>query len=254
MFQRLGSHFKDYHFLLFESDSRDNTVNEMKKLSRNDPRYEFVSQTLNMTPDTSWLAASRMRRLAILRGKVQDMVREFMRTSSTHWDLVFLYDFKLNLLGNNIISPHAILGSLGRRETLDNRWDMMCANSIRHVTGWSGDDREWGLWDCFSFRTEHHDEYNIPECKQTIGRTLHSQYELIPVHSCFGGLAMYRPEKFLACTYDPGVNDCEHVGLHKCMREHGSQGRMFMDPLLSTKYDARVQMICYPDEDELSDN
>ena len=65
---------------------------------------------------------------------------------------------------------------------------------------------------------------------------------------------MYRPEKFMACQYDPEVNDCEHVGLHKCMRERGSQGRMFMDPLLSTQYDFNLQMVCYPDEDDLLDS
>merc|ERR1740121_1816812 len=74
-----------------------------------------------------------------------------------------------------------------------------------------------------------------------------SQYDLVPVHSCFGGLALYRPERFLECQYDPGVYDCEHVVFHQCMRQKGSEGRMFMDPLLTTTYDSWIQIGCYAD-------
>merc|ERR1719356_2440392 len=71
-----------------------------------------------------------------------------------------------------------------------------------------------------------------------------SQYDLVPVYSCFGGMAIYKTEKFLSCRYDPSVYDCEHVPLHKCMREKGSEGRMFMDPLLTTSYDGRLSLSC----------
>ena len=44
---------------------------------------------------------------------------------------------------------------------------------------------------------------------------------LLPVDSCFGGLALYHENllhKFKACRYDEGLDDCEHVALHSCMR------------------------------------
>lgn len=47
--------------------------------------------------------------------------------------------------------------------------------------------------------------------------------EPIPMNSAFGGLCVYRREAFLA----PGVHysggDCEHVGLHKSMKQAGYQ-------------------------------
>ena len=50
----------------------------------------------------------------------------------------------------------------------------------------------------------------------------------VPMNSAFGGLAVYRREAFLA----PGVHyaggDCEHVHLHKTMRQAGYQ--LFLNP------------------------
>ena len=47
---------------------------------------------------------------------------------------------------------------------------------------------------------------------------------LIPVDSCFGGLAIYKYDMFTNCSYDyrhyepPYMQDCEHVLLHECMK------------------------------------
>jgi hypothetical protein len=65
--------------------------------------------------------------------------------------------------------------------------------------------------------------------------------DLVPVTSCFGGLAMYRMEAFYAsvgCDYDPSFKptDCEHVAFHACLRRKGFN-RMFVDPLLSSYYE-----------------
>ena len=65
--------------------------------------------------------------------------------------------------------------------------------------------------------------------------------DLVPVTSCFGGLAIYRMEAFHAsvgCDYDPSFKptDCEHVAFHACLRRKGFT-RMFVDPLLSSYYE-----------------
>ena len=49
----------------------------------------------------------------------------------------------------------------------------------------------------------------------------------MPVHSCFGGIGLYRMEAWLAARYSG--DDCEHVTLHRRMREAG-YGRQFLNP------------------------
>ncbi|CAK0858462.1 unnamed protein product [Prorocentrum cordatum] len=253
MLKKIGVHFKDYKFLIFENDSEDKTLQIMSYISSLDPRYEFRSERLSMG-DERGLGKSRMARMATLRNFVHNWVREFV--GRTHqWDLVAIYDFDLNAFGAQTFSPHALFAALGRNETLHNDWDMLCANSIRH-TPYVPQQHVWsppdvgvgvGMYDCFAYRDLHNDSFNGLDCGQTMSDVLFSQYELVPVHSCFGGLALYRPERFLECQYDPDVYDCEHVVFHQCMRQKGSEGRMFLDPLLTTSYDSWIPMGCYTD-------
>jgi len=243
MLKRIAEQFQDYRFLLFENDSSDKTVQAMALIAAMDPRYQFRTKRLLMG-DERGLERSRMERMATLRNAVHDWVREVVL--QTHrWDLIVLYDFDLNQFGPNVLSPHAFFGALGRQETTENGWDMLCANSIRHLGGQS--TAGVGMYDCFAYRDLHNDSFNAPDCGYTLSTVLFSQYQLIPVHSCFGGLAMYKPDKFLECRYDPSVYDCEHVVFHQCMRQKGSNGRMFMDPLLTTNYDTWTQLGCYSD-------
>ncbi len=58
---------------------------------------------------------------------------------------------------------------------------------------------------------------------------------LLPVQSCFGGLAFYRHEKILGCEYNSIADDCEHVEFHKCIREK-NHGRIFMNPAQILRY------------------
>jgi hypothetical protein len=56
---------------------------------------------------------------------------------------------------------------------------------------------------------------------------------LVPVNSCFGGLGLYRMPAWLAARYRGG--DCEHVPLHREMRERGF-GRLYLNPSQITLY------------------
>jgi hypothetical protein len=50
---------------------------------------------------------------------------------------------------------------------------------------------------------------------------------LLPVNSCFGGLGLYRMPAWLAARY--GGDDCEHVVLHRRMRDAGYD-RQYLNP------------------------
>ena len=68
---------------------------------------------------------------------------------------------------------------------------------------------------------------------------------LIPVNSCFGGLALYHQDllhTFKGCQYDEGVDDCEHVALHSCMRSQKAVVALY--PRLTARASAANSTCC----------
>jgi hypothetical protein len=61
---------------------------------------------------------------------------------------------------------------------------------------------------------------------------------LQPVYSCFGGLGVYRMRAFLSSRY--AGSDCEHVALHRGMREAGFD-RLFLNPSQLVFYGRKVK-------------
>lgn len=241
MLRRLGLHFKDYHFLVFESDSTDDTPYAVSLPSPWDVRYSFRTRILNFS-DERGLERPRMLRMALLRNMVRDWIEDFVSTY-TDWDLIVLYDFD-NAVAPRAIPPHAFFNALGRQETRNGDWDMLCANGLRHPCG--STECQAGHYDCFAFRDARFDSFDSA-CQNGLAANMFAQYDLVPVHSCFGGLAMYKTQKFLDCRYNTSAYDCEHVGLHSCMRQRGGDGRMFMDPLLTVIADPITPLVCTAD-------
>ena len=166
----------------------------------------------------------------------------------TPWDLHMLY----HTLGRN--GPLSL--GRGHSNSSDSKFgprkhtwfDLVCAQPLnRHSrTG------ILGFHDVIALRTAGHERmdrfwnydhqanhlYGIDGVSYYDG---HDPSDLVPVTSCFGGLAIYRMEMFKAavgCDYDPTYKptDCEHVAFHSCLRRKGFT-RMFIDPLLSSYYD-----------------
>jgi len=237
----LARHFKDYHFFLLENDSDDVTPRWLKVVGRSDPKWEFKSEKLQLGNDRG-TSPERFARMANLRNKLRDWMESFVR-QSIGWDLIVMIDFDIFRYGPFAISTHSFFSSLGRPETERNKWDMMCANGLYQRQDMPN---AYGMYDCFAFRTDKNDEFNAHTCGQneSLGKKLWAGYDLLSVHSCFGGLTMYRPDAYFKCRYDPNAYECEHVVLHQCMRNSGSNGRMFMDQLLTTNYDAFVHQRC----------
>jgi len=240
MLRNIGRWFKDYHFVVLESDSSDGTAMQLEKIARRDAKFEFKSLTLQLG-DARGLEQSRMMRMATLRNRLKSFVSSYV-LKNPGWDLVVLYDFDLNLFGDHAVLPHSFFNTLGRPLTAWDKWDMICANSLRHLN--NNPAERIGYHDCFAYRTKGHDEFNGYGCGATLAATMFDGFHPQPVHSCFGGLALYKAEPFMRCNYDASVYDCEHVPFHRCMREHGSEGRMFMDPLLTTLYDKNIPQKC----------
>jgi hypothetical protein len=240
MLRNIGRWFKDYHFIVLESDSNDGTARQLERIAHRDDKFEFHSLALRLG-DARGLEQARMVRMATLRNRLKAFVRSYV-LKNPGWELVVLYDFDLNLFGEHAVLPHSFFNTLGRPLTVWDKWDMICANSLRHVD--NDPAKPIGYHDCFAYRTAGHDKFNGYDCGATLAATMFQDFHPKPVHSCFGGLALYKADPFMRCKYDPSVYDCEHVAFHRCMREHGSEGRIFMDPLLTTAYDKDIQHKC----------
>jgi len=104
-----------------------------------------------------------------------------------------------------------------------------------------------GYHDTFAMRFPGHENVSGINRPEEYNPTMHDypdipKYamqgdELRPVLSCFGGVALYKPEAMKVCEYEEDVKDCEHVTFHGCMREKGMDG-IFIDPLMVTRYDS----------------
>lgn len=167
-------------------------------------------------------------------------------------------------------SPNGVANSFGKSQT----WDVMCAHGILL----HGIYRDTYAFRTDGINTNHHwagkdhNVYNISDADYKTFRqrlktsqkraremmdTTHDQSgswffssawdtdnaggKLRRVHSCFGGLAIYRFEKMKKCHYTyryrqpPYMLECEHVLFHKCIAESAS-GRIFSNPAMKLWY------------------
>lgn len=114
------------------------------------------------------------------------------------------------------IDIRGIADSFGRP-----RWNAVCANGITaHGT----------YFDTFAFRS--YNDSNTPtglQVQRLHSAAMQSESPLIPVQSCFGGLAIYRRSAIGPCRYDitrSAAHECEHVSFNECVHKVYSNARM----------------------------
>merc|ERR1712107_362504 len=154
-----------------------------------------------------------------------------------------MVDADLGEFGSHAIEADMVLAALGRPESREHQCDVLCANSLRHFRNILKDTI--GHHDAYAFRIAGHDVFNQSWADYEVARRpWYKDWSLVPVHSCFGGFAMYNASLFMRCRYDEQLKDCEHVGFHSCLRETGSEGRIFMDPQMPTYYSKHFKRKC----------
>jgi hypothetical protein len=237
---RLGAHFADFKIVILENDSSDDTALALQKLSQEFPHMTYQSLSLNTSGDRVGKGTKmrdRVRRMAHARNLLLKLIGDTMVPLQP--DVVAVVDMDL---GSASLVPFELdmaLVTLGREELSDG-FDLVCANSLRRYANY----HEVGHHDVFALRDDAHltmdrhwaIEFDNPHA---IARNLFKQFELIPVRSCFGGLALYNPAAFCGCEYDEELDDCEHVSFHRCMTCR-NMTRMFVDPLLVTRYESHL--------------
>lgn len=218
--EKTGLLFKDYRIVIFESDSKDKTLEVLKRCAFKNNKIIVLSERKGFWRYVDH-GNKRMRIMAYCRNKylryVQDNLSDF--------DYMFVLD--MDIFGG--WSNEGIANSIGH----DN-WDMIGANSLGY-----GD-----YYDSYPLRIKDFEDRcyvggrqskynpkmvskNKPEWINSKQPILNCGEELMPVVSCFAGLGIYKMETIKNCAY--GSDDCEHVVIHKGMHKNG-YNRFFINP------------------------
>lgn len=208
--------FKKVYGLIIESDSNDNTVEILSRISAAQPNITFITlgNLVKKKP-------KRTDRLAFCRNQIIEQL--WSNSAYGHIDYVALADLDSV---NCDLTPEKIEQCWQVKED----WDVITANqagvyydlwALRHPDWCPTDYREQirRLEALFDEKTAHDLAIN--------SRTVHlrSDRGLISVDSAFGGFAIYKRAAFMAGTYSglnpQGKEICEHVPFHAMLKNQG---------------------------------
>ncbi len=242
---RLCDMAKDYHVVIFENDSTDNSkqilsswVKERKNVyvSLNDFNTITIplKKTLTVNP---FFSMHRIEKMAFYRNQYLERIAELEA------DYVIVVDLDVRkICFNGVVNSFE----------LNYEWDAIAANGISRAPS-------------SFFRKRYYDTYALIECGQeNIPQTEKSiraaQYKwafikpgmpLFRVASAFGGLAIYRREAINGCKYGVLLNDdsrveckTEHYFFYKQMQEKG-YNNVFINPNMLVKYQTQVWNLIY---------
>lgn len=238
---RMGRRFLDYKILLVENDSKDKTASVMNNLCL-DQRLICVMIQLHVPESSFWgnLDFHRFATLAAVRNRGLDHLRDLrMLGMLDGFDILMWTEMDLTE-HNNGLNPMFELDSVattfGRRD--HPSFDLICANGVIE----EGQFRD--TLPLVSYEPEFRD---VPRG----GVWVHNMHEIrdgisfIPVETCFGGLGIYNFSTLMdsSCRYHPETGVCEHLSLHRCMKENGLN-RMFINPVMVVYFEAFDPHIC----------
>ncbi len=233
--EALRKNFKDSEVIIFENDSKDNTRNILKKWKNSSFNIKVLNEDFNTKTITQnnngvnkYFTKSRISKMALYRNRYMKIIN----SNNFQRDYVLVIDLDIKKFNiKNILDCFKI----------NNSWDCITAN------GFSISSR---------FSKQYHDSYalcefgtlNKPQKESEIRLNrrkfsfLKPGMPLIPVHSAFGGLAIYKWEAIKGLYYEVIPNNdsrvevrCEHYGLHRNMIEKG-YNNIYINPDLLIKY------------------
>lgn len=215
--ERLGALFGDYRVFVYENDSSDHTAELLTAWAGGNGRVQVVCEQKNEPVYPPLRCLNRASGMARCRSRCQEQVR----TSWPWVDYVGVVD--LDLAGGWSFDGAAHTfgcegwDSVGSNGLIYQR-QRLNAHVALHYDVWAY--RRQGSYEALPGR-----EGNLLSWGRGEG--------LVSVYSCFGGLGFYLTRAWLAAPY--GGEDCEHVVLHRGMRELG-YGRQYLNPNQITLY------------------
>lgn len=198
--------FKSVRICVAENDSKDNSLELLKKyiISPDDEILTFPGLDKKIIP--------RTHRLGYLRNLLKEKVK-------TDYFIVLDFDFILKDFNNESLKSCF--------EFDPDKWDMLGANcNDRYYDVWTLRTKtlNYDCWDLVNHKSQEGflTQILIPTIIAKNQIKINENVGLIPVDSCFGGLAIYKTSAFENCFYNGRPNSCEcsHLNVKgKCINE-----------------------------------
>jgi len=203
--EELGSMFADYRVILVENDSAENYVDQLNHWSLNNRRVKIISKKFNL---------QKRPTLKFLAGIRNLYIEELLKPEYDSFDKVIVVDIDMT----HRWPIHHVVASAVRDEVA-----VRCAHIYEQGSG-------FGHRDVLAFRSrEYVSDYELLGPSNVARHTRTFVYKLttdlflnqdvIPVDSCFGGMAIYSKAVFGPCKYNDLVDECEHILFHQCIRD-----------------------------------
>lgn len=212
-------------WLIVESDSSDNTVQQLEVLQAKLDNFHFTSlgKLANTIP-------KRTDRLSFCRNYYAEQIRNNPLFSDVDYVVVADLDGI-----NSKLTKEAFESSWLRQD-----WDMCSANQDGpYYDIWALRHNEWCANDCYAqfkfLNTYRHNfERNLWASVYSKMITIQQNSVWIEVESAFGGFAIYKKQMFNECKYvgitATGEEVSEHVYFHRILKEKGA--KLFINPQL----------------------
>lgn len=221
--ERTGDFFADYRVIIFENDSIDGTKELLKDWSIRNNRIKILNQEYNNTKRPIGYGVE-IDFLALARNTYLQEISDHPEVYTSDFDMLMVLDMDMKY-GWDMRGIYDTFSHI-------NEWDGVCSNGIYTAGG--------AMYDMFAFRND--------EFPQNLTHPMYHWYVkpmgqkfydpsigLMPVRSCFGGMAFYKRQNVGSCKYRSIYGDCEHVLFHDCIANTYG-GRMFMNTAQVIRY------------------
>jgi glycosyltransferase involved in cell wall biosynthesis len=228
---------KDYHIIIFENDSVDNTKQVLQEWQKQRKNIHISLADFHTTtiPEQSkivnrYFSRHRIEKMATYR----NYYLEYISNNQIVSNYILVLDMDVKKVPLN-----GIFHSLGE----NREWDCITANGYIYSPS---------VW----FKKRYNDAYALVECgmentAQTEKIIKQNQYRwaflkpdmpFIRVYSAFGGLAIYKYAAIKDCRYSVIQNQdehvevrCEHFSLYKQMMNKGFD-KVYINPYMAIRY------------------
>jgi hypothetical protein len=226
--EEVRSGFAESSVYFYENDSTDDTAAVLNKYAAERQGVTVEHDTLGfLGEDTRGFEPDRTIRLAACRNRCHDWVRQ--NASKTAWTIVLDVDPDGGFSVDGVFNSIAWLGLLGSSSNVPQVGGMAAYSLLR--TDNSNGTVGYAHYDAWAARPLQHWE----DRRQKVGFMWFSGFlppvgsQPGPFNSVFGGLCVYRTKAYLAAGEQPYEGgDCEHVFLHKKMKQAGYQ--LYLNP------------------------
>lgn len=234
--ERLRSLFKNSEVVIFENDSKDNTLEILKNWERKSfnihvfsDKYDVPSiPTQEIGDGNPYFSVSRIEKMAFYRNKYIKTLNE----QGIKRDYVIVIDLDISNFDID-----GIIHSFGSQTD----WDCISSNGISLSSNFIYQYHDAYALIEYGKLNENQTEKSIKENRIHYS-SLKPGMPLVLVDSAYGGMAIYKwnsvKDIYYSCliNHDPKVQcKSEHVGLHKIMKENGHD-KIFINPSMMVKY------------------